>query len=548
LEFLDTERNPKVFVIGLDGGSLHLLSRLAHEGYMPFFASILAEGVSGELRSVFPPSTPSAWSTFLTGKNPGKHGIFEFFTYENSATPLRVVNSLSLRTDTLWSLLSRAEKRIGLVNVPMTYPPHPVNGTMITGLLTPSVEQTFTYPSSLYNDLKKDLGEYIIGVTWREYAPRQIRQFLEALVHCIQQRRKYVRYLMERYPWDFFMVVFSETDVLQHALWSFLDPEDPRQTDEKVEAEILAYYQLVDRILEELCITAGENTRVFLISDHGFGPLLKWMRINTWLNRLGVLAFDRKRVLVRRGARKLREMVRQIDRQNWRRKLPVGPVRKGYRTDILSCIRWEQTKAFSVLSGEQGVRINLRGREPKGIISPGREYEELRDSIITEMQNLRDHKTGELLGHFVRKREEIYTGPFLEQAPDIVFLLGGGKWVADVFPASKVFEPADLQFGTGIHRMEGLFVARGPGIKQNERLQGARIEDLLPTLLFSLGLSIPADIDGRILSDIYHETTLSSHLPSYAAPVDEGRGRAETYSADEEQQVIERLKGLGYIE
>lgn len=538
-------RKSNVLVIGLDGGCIRLLTHLAEQGHMPFFASVLREGVSGDLRSVFPPSTPPAWSTFLTGQNPGRHGVFEFFTYENADAPLQVVNSLSLKNETLWSLLSRAGKRIGLINVPMTYPPHPVNGVMMTGLLTPSVEQTFTYPDYLYDELKEELGKYIIGVTWKEYSPNQISDFLDALAHCTRQRQKYVNNLMQQDLWDFFMVVFSETDSLQHALWSFLDPEDPRQKDEKIAKKIFAYYRLLDEVMEQIYSTAGKETQLFFVSDHGFGPFLKWLHVNTWLNETGLLVFDEKKVRALRKMRKVRELVRKFDKYNLRKKLPV---KKGYRTDILSCINWEKTKAFSVLSGEQGIRINLKGREPRGIVSQGLEYENLRDLIISRLRELRDPETGERAGDFIKKREEVYEGPYMEKAPDIVSLFGGGKWLLDVFPAKDVFEPTGWQFGTGTHRMEGLFAAMGPGIRKNETLKGAGLEDLLPTFLYALGLPVPDYIDGRILTEVYQEPVFSAGTSSDAELVRKDEIEPEGYSQEEEQLVIERLKGLGYIE
>jgi len=542
----EADRIAKIFVVGLDGGSYKLLKRLAAEGYMPFFASVLEEGVSGELRSVLPPSTPTAWSTFLTGQNPGRHGVFEFFAYENMAAPLRVVNSLSLRdSDTLWAVMGRAGRRVGFVNVPMTYPPHPVEGTMITGILTPSVAQRFTYPPDLYQQLKKELGEYMIGVTWRDYSTKEIPRFIQALTRCSLQRRKYVRYLMEHHPWEFFMVVFSETDSLQHALWNFLEGNGKGPLGSETREDILEYYRVLDLIMEELCTIAGEETQVFFISDHGFGPLQKWVHINTWLQQTGFLAFNWKQVYLRRGARRLRGLLRRVDRFNWRKKLFA---KEGYRTDILSCIDWDRTKAFSVLSGEQGIRINLRGREPKGIVSPGEEYETLRDLIIARLQRLKDPQTGEAVGDFVKKREEVYKGPHVSQAPDIVFLLREGNCISDVFPASKIFEPTDWQFGTGTHRLQGLFAAKGPGIKRNERIEGAGLEDLLPTFLYSLGIPIPANLDGKALDDIYQEGVLSARSPTFVETVHEDQAEMDGYSNQEEQKVIERLRGLGYIE
>ena len=538
----------RAFVIGLDGGNLGLLKRLAQEGHMPFFSSLIRQGVCGELRSISPPSTPPAWTTFMTGKNPGKHGVFDFFSYKNDLTPPRVVNSTFIRSATLWSILSEAGKRIGVVNVPMTYPPQPVNGVMMTGLLTPSTDLEFCYPASLYGELRRELGEFLIEVPWRDYVPERIPELFDALAHCSRQREKYVRALMLREPWDFFMVVFSETDSLQHALWSFLDQNDARHADMEIQKRAQGYFRLLDGILEELCSLAGQDTRIFFMSDHGIGPLLKWVHMNTWLQCLGLLSLDPKRLLAMRGVKWFAEAVMRLDRHGWRKKLPFVPKASSDPASILRCIRWNRTKAFVALSGEQGIRINLRGREPHGIVSPGREYEELRDQILMELRRLRDPETGEVVGTFARRREEVYAGQFMEQAPDIVFLLGEGRYVGDAFPGYPIFERTNWKHGMGTHRMEGLFLAVGPGIRTGQEVKGACIEDMLPTLLYTLKQPIPASCDGKVLSDIFREEYLAGARPHYSESEWGAAEERDDFSEDEERDIIEKLRSLGYVD
>lgn len=542
----------KTLVIGLDGGNLQVFKRLADQGHMPFFASILKQGTSGELRSVVPPLTAPAWSTFMTGKNPGKHGVFDFFNYENSASPVHVVNSTSLKADTIWSMLSRADKRVGVVNVPMTYPPQPVNGTMIADLLTPGIEQTFTYPPTLYDELRSELGEYVLAVSWRG---KKIKPFLRELRHCTRQRGKYVCYLMDRNPWDLFTVVFSETDWLQHVLWSYLDPTDHRNNDSEVEKLIFDYFRLLDEILCKIHTTAGRETHLFFVSDHGFGPAYKWLYINTWLNQQGWLTYHRRQLFIHNAKYQIYHNLR---RQTWavwfvhwlRRNMPIKKTqsRVGYNPSILSSIDWSGTKAFCVLWGEQGIRINLKGREHNGSVSPGREYEELRDAIIAKLQDLRDSETGAKIVERVWKREELYTGPYVERAADIVFHCGG-KYIIDSAPAKRLMEEASWFRGTGHHRLEGLFVAHGPDIKAGGSLNHAQLQDIAPTVLFSLGQPIPADIDGRILSEIYEPRWLSQHQPQIIKPDEMDKiDQMGDYSEKEEREVLERLRGLGYID
>ncbi len=536
----------KVLILGLDGGSPHVIRRLTEQGHMPFLKSVIEKGSFGSLQSVYPPATPPAWSTFMTGKNPGGHSVFEFSTYDGYDKPLRVVNGRSVQCQTLWSLLSRAEKRLGVVNVPMTYPPHQINGSMITGLFTPSTEQQFTYPSDLYTKLQPKLGDYIISVDWHRYPRRKIRKFLHDLSECTHQRTRYTLQLMKDDPWDFFMVVYSENDFLQHIAWSFFDPDDPRENDPAIEAEVLAYLNLLDQKMADLYETAGDDTLLLVLSDHGFGPLKRIVYINTWLAQQGYLQFESELVNRYRRTRGIRQFVRRIDPYKLRRFIP----KKGnIRTDVGGFIDFSNTQAFSVLAGEQGIRINLKGREKNGTVEPGQEYESLRDAIIEQLTQLQDPATGKTIGTCVRKREEVYSGPYLEQACDIVFILDDLNYLADVLPEKDIFADANWDYGAGTHRMDGLLAACGPGIQSDAPLEGAMLQDIMPTILYALDVPIPDDVDGKVLTQLFDEKSLERRPPAYEsadAPPDK-ISQADEFCEDDERMVIERLKGLGYI-
>jgi predicted AlkP superfamily phosphohydrolase/phosphomutase len=322
---------------------------------------------------------------------------------------------------------------------------------------------------------------------------------------------------------------------------------------------IFNYFSQLDQEISRICETAGKNTRVFFISDHGFGPHLKWLYINTWLSQNGWLAFnplqqfvarsmDKVRRILRRHAFVFRTMyaLRRILRPN------LSPEKVVYKFDLQAAILWERTKAFAVSWGEQGIRINLRGREPNGTVSPGREYEELRDAIITQLRELRDPDTGAQIIDSIWKREELYAGPYAESAADIVFSCEALEGVVDVFPHKHFLETtsyASRGFGNGCHRMDGMFVACGPGIKTQGKLKSAQLQDLLPTLLYSLRQPIPNDVDGRLLSEIYTQDLLAEYQPQSTEPIEADKlHRPGDYTEEEEKKVLERLRGLGYVE
>jgi predicted AlkP superfamily phosphohydrolase/phosphomutase len=540
------ETASRVLVLGLDGGNLEIFRQYAQQGHMPFLAGVFERGTTGPLKSVIPPVTPPAWSTFMTGKNPGQHNIFDFSEYVNCNRPLQVVNSTKLRSETLWSMLSRAGKRVGVVNVPMTYPPQPVNGVMMTDLLTPSTEQTFTYPDTLYQELRPQLGDYIIAVIWREYSRRRVDAYLRDLETCTRQRARYVMHLMDRDPsWDFFMVVFSEIDHLQHGLWSFLDPQDGREHDPRVEALLAGYFRMLDGLLEQLCAKAGPQAQVYFVSDHGFGPVYNWLHINTWLQEQGLLAFKPGPLKALRRRRALRDLMKRLDPYNWR-KLFRG--RGGKISDILGIIDWGRTQAFAASSSDQGIRINLQGREELGTVAP-EDYERVRDQIIARLRELRDPETGELVATDIYKREEVFSGPSLERAADIIFICRDGEYVGDAFPARRLIEKTDWTRGMGTHRLHGMFMAFGPGIRRGAQIRDAHLQDMTPTLLYALRQPIPNDLDGRVLQEVFEERIQSANQPKFIAPERQERSAAApVYSADEEQLVLERLRGLGYID
>ncbi len=535
----------RVMVLGIDGGSEAVIRRLAGNGTMPFMQSVLERGRFGPLTSVYPPATPPAWSTFMTGKNPGKHGIYEFSTYEGYDREPRVVNATRVQSETLWSMLTRAGKSLVAVNVPMTYPPAPVNGYVMGGLFSPSTEAAFTYPKSLYEQLRPQLGDYTISVNWQRYARRQFGRFMADLTRCTEQRTRYFQHLLRQADWDFSMIVFSETDFLQHIAWTYLDPDDDRDRNPAAEGLVTRYFRLLDDKLRLLAEEAGDAALVVFASDHGFGPLYKWVSINTWLAEQGLLTFRPEPVKKVRRALRLKRLVARCDPLNLRKLLPRG---KGERMEVFGLIDWDRTQAFAALAGEQGIRINLKGREPQGIVAPGAAYDALCDELVEKLKQLRDPATNETIGAFVARREEVYSGPMLERACDVLYFLADGRYLTDVLPREAVFEATSWHAGSGTHRLQGLLGAIGPGVGVGTGPSDAMLQDLCPTILTVLGVPIPDDVDGRFLDGLFEPSAAAGYQPRFARA---GAGPAQStdgYTEEDEKHVVERLRALGYID
>lgn len=550
----------KLIVIGLDGGTFSILDPLMQEGKLPNIENLVKEGVRGELLSTMPPVTGPAWASFMTGKSPGAHGLFDFVRPFPNDFRRYVVNYNHIKSKTLWSLLSENGKKIGVMNVPLTYPPPAVNGFLISGMLTPGIQSQYTYPATLAQELEEKFGQYTLDIWWQHYGPEGIKTFLKDLMDCTDKRGEITLHLMQSRQWDFFMTVFIGTDRIQHALWNFLFPGDGKtlsKTEKEIRELIIRYYQKVDDIIGRIVNRLDETGNLMIMSDHGFGPLKGKFCINRWLEGLGLLSYDPVKVKKFRLKAKvvpaLRQIVTKVDRLNLRKKLVAKFVKAPERMSaygFLDCIDWSKTVAYAASNTEQGIYINLAGREPYGIVKPGKDWDDVRNLVINRLRDIRDPGTGEKLVSRIYKREDIYSGPYVDNAPDIIFFLKEGEYLADVQPMSYLIEQLSWKTGTGTHRMEGIFIGYGKDIKNNLHITNARIIDLAPTILNLMNVPIPEDMDGKVLTEIFTDQFLNDNPPRYVGPSGGLYSDKEAdglYSDQESAHLEAQLKGLGYL-
>lgn len=541
----------KVLVLGLDGATFKILKPLVEKFDLPNLSSLINKSASGLLQSVFPPVTAPAWTSFMTGKGPGNHGVVDFADVVAGGGQ-KIVSSESIKSETIWSILGAMGKKVGLLNIPVTYPPPKVNGFVISGMPTPDRNVAFSSPPSLGRELSKSLGPYISIVPWMKYSRRHADRLLKDLIHCVRQRGKYTTYLMKEHEWDFFMVVFSSTDVIQHALWdviSHLCNNSPDSRYNKYEQLIVEYFQELDNILGKICDLTDDNTRIFVISDHGFGPVSKMVHINNWLSELGLLSYNAAKLRKLNFFVTVKKLISQVSPLSRFRFLRRNLVPMLHSDAFRMCIDWEKTKAFSASFTQQGIYINLNGRQPKGIVEPGKEYEELRKLLISELRKLTDPETGNPVVTDLFMREDVYNGTFLEYAPDIMFILEDGRYQADNVIGNKIFEACNSRM-TGTHRMEGIIAVRGHGIKQEWMIENAEIIDLAPTILYSLGIPLPDDMEGKVLSDMFTEDFIDAHPIQYTKTSrSKIAGAGDTVLSSEETDIIsQQLRDLGYLD
>lgn len=578
----------RVMVIGLDGATFDLMRPWLAEGKLPTMARLMHEGAAGEMVSVPNMNSGAAWATFATGLNPGKHGVYWLVEYKPNSYELQPTNALSRHGETIWARLSRRGKRVAVLNVPITWPAEPVNGILVAGWDCPGVRSRgFTYPPEFAQELLRACdGEFIITAAY-EAPEATLKGDLALGIRTIHKQTeshlKAARYVLSQGPWDLFIVIFTATDIAHHLLWKTFDPNHPAYDPQEAAhygGAIYDIYRQLDDAIAELLQYADENTTVIVMSDHGAGIKAGAVHhINHWLASQGLLRWmtDGRRQATRRRPSSVvrRLLMRTLADAIWasRRVLSEAqrerikgwlPMLRGLRSKAemhlySAQIDWSRTLAYGN-DADDFIRINLKGREPQGIVAP-EDYGVLRDHIIERLYAWRDPKSGRPLVEKVWKREEIYFGPYVDKADDILI-----RW-AD-------FVPQGLDDGglerprqffdqiSGGHKPNGILIMRGPGIAPGTVIEGAELIDMPPTILYLLGEPVPAIMDGKVLVQAFSPDTLAAYPPVYDVPQAEatgtpgmnganghadGAGTEESYSEEEALLVEERLRGLGYL-
>nr|BAL59582.1 type I phosphodiesterase/nucleotide pyrophosphatase [Candidatus Acetothermum autotrophicum] len=551
----------KVVVIALDGATLDLIEPWAAAGHLPNFKELLTHGAWARLESTQPPITGAAWTSFQTGVQPGRHGIFDWLARKDGSYQLAPISSQSIKREVLWEYLSRHGKRVGVMGVPVSYPARPINGFLLTDLLTPD-EVNYAYPPELKDEIEQAIGPYpVMPEHWRgRYAAQE---WLKNLKRSLQRRAEIALYLLQNKPWDFFMVHVMETDSVQHQMWHLLDNiKRPRYHGGDCRGNpILEIYQLADRAIGQIRQVLDDDTTLFVISDHGFGPLYYNIYLNCWLYEHGYLAL-KKNVTTLFKKLAWRAGLTPENLYVWAERLRLldlgARLRHGHLHDLLGRvflstqnIDWPRTRAYSYGNVGQ-IYLNLKGREPQGCVAPS-EAPGLIAELIAGLKKFTNPYTGSPIFERIHRKEEIYWGEELARAPEIVLVPTDGIMAVGTteFLSNKTIAPTYA--GSGWHRMDGVFIAHGRAVHPGPKPK-LQIVDLFPTLVTALSLPAPADIDGRVPEDLF--TFVSTSSPAIAG---KGAGFARTVrraaaggtmnSPDEvwEKEIRERLKGLGYV-
>jgi predicted AlkP superfamily phosphohydrolase/phosphomutase len=536
----------RVFTIGLDGASLTLIRRWAGEGRLPGLARILADGRAGTLHSTMPPFTATAWSTIITGTNPGRHGVFDFRIATEPGGPKSYANTRLIRQPKLWGLLSSAGRSVGFLNFPIGFPPEPVNGYLVSGFLTPRGTDNYTYPSSLGADLHEALGDYIIGVKLPKAGISHAEgvAFLRAMDRQTELRIAAYDYLEERFRPDLHFAVFMAMDQVQHLYWKHLDAQAEGRTEGPEEAELRDLmektFHRIDTFIAERHAGLGEDDTLLIVSDHGFGNLRRRFFLNRWLARHGWLKFHRTRVW---GDRLRRQLGRPLPVDGDGGAEMIGGTladRSGRYID------WTRTVAYASHPSEQAIYLNVAGRDPHGVL-PESEYQRVREDIVTRLASATDPVTGTPLVRAVFPREEVLAGPYTPCAPDIYIDFGD---LPVTLSANITPHPASVRSMPGAdggHRPDGLILAAGPRVAAGADLD-AHVQDVAPTVLHLLGEPVPDHMDGRVLTELLSPEEVAQRPVRSVAGISGETGATDVaMSAEEEHDLEESLRALGYL-
>lgn len=530
----------KTLFIGLDGATFTVLDEMTRElpgvgVTMPFLKRFLENGVRAKLRSTPNPLTPPAWTSIMTGRGPGGHGVYDFIRAEDKGDEVyfTLYDARDIRTETIWSIASRHDHSVVALNFPLTAPPKPIKGSLVPGFVPWKHLRRNMTPEGLYARLSEIPDFNPKELAW-DFARE--KQALEAMSD--DDSEQWVRYHLPREEqWfriaehllkedrpELMAVLFDGTDKIQHQAWPFLDPsllaKEPSPWQQRMRALCLDYFRNLDRYIERLVTLAGPDAQVFMASDHGFTATTEVFRLNVFLEERGYL--------------------------RWKQSSGGDGDRRRDEADFAN-VDWQHTLAYCPTPSSNGIAIRVARRPGDPGIKP-EEYEGFRAKLIDDLINFKDD-SGQPFIKEVLKREDWYTGRYTVDAPDLTLVLRDHGFVS-IRNRSPALIKRDVPAGT--HHPDGVFLAGGKGITQTSAALHS-IVDVAPTLLYSLGLPVPVDMDGAVAEDFF--------LPEYRAanPVRIGprtqpvAGR-ETGSKDadiseeEKEKLLDQLRMLGYVE
>ncbi len=537
----------RVALIGLDGATYRVLDPLIRAGVMPATAKLMRRGATAILHSTTPTYTPPGWVSIATGVNPGRHGVFGFLV-NTPQEPSQIAHSGSIDSSPLWRHLDQMGLRSGIFNVPMTYPPRPLNGFMVAGGLaagwTDAEMPNFASDTAIGQTiLRLSDGHYPLDTVvsyendWRDTAA------LSRLEQVQRLRRKVLGHLLEDSNIDLVFGVFEGPDRLQHLYYQYIvegSDWEARAEAPQVRERVFDYFAELDSAVEDLVDWAGTDGHVILVSDHGFGPWEKTLNLNLLLEDWGYASLPsigrvtRASLVAGAGQRLARRVVP-------RRVLQAAKARVGRD------INWGETHAFASHVPEQGIHINTQDELPRGVLS-SRETTRTEHELVERLHSLVDPDDGQPVVDRVTRRAEVIHGPHTARAPHLFPFCRDQRYeLSDTLAASGVFtDHRDRPWG--YHHIDGVFIAAGPGVANGRLPAPLEIVDVLPTTFHLAGLEVPPGLDGRVVSEVLGGEAANRPVIIADRSPEQSSADDYPYSPEDEAMIEESLRGLGYLE
>jgi predicted AlkP superfamily phosphohydrolase/phosphomutase len=552
---------PSLAIVGIDGATYEIIRPMVAAGELPHIARLLREGASGDLESEKPPMTPPAWTSMFTGLNPGRHGVFHFIRRKLGTYVCELNDSRNYAGKDLMSLLGSRGWSVGALSVPMTYPPFPAkDGWMVSGIPMPLKGDTIAWPKGTVAEMERVLGHpYRPDVDYGPYDGdsekpaddlEQYERLRQELFAIERDRLRLTEHFLRTRRTDFFFTVVSITDRCQHYFWKFQDKTHPGWTAEGARryGEVIKdAYRLADEFVGKVREILGDEVPVAIVSDHGFGPQHWDFHVNQWLEEEGFLArrhvpyWTVGRLTVADALARLRlgglaRLLGPVGR------LPILRPKRKTRADARDVI-WSRTRAFGQL---HGICVNLKGREPEGIVEGEAGYRQTLDEVITRLRALAAPGGGPAVDYTVIK-EDYYRGPRTAEAPDLQYQMMGLACIAkEEWGTTKLYQQRKNAAISGQHRFNGVFAIWAPGVAAGRVIEGMHIQDTAPTLLYTVRQAVPSWMDGKIRGDLLS----NPREPEWdqSAEPDAGTGTAGAFDAADAKAIEESLRGLGYIQ
>jgi predicted AlkP superfamily phosphohydrolase/phosphomutase len=524
----------RVLIIGWDGVDWKVLGPMLDAGELPNLAGLIEAGAHGDCLSTVPSHSWCAWPSFMTGLNPAGHGVFDILEHKPGVSRRLPVTYRSIKAPTIFEDFSRAGRTTIAANIPLTFPAPEIRGKVIAGGVLPA-SRSYTHPADLQDELDEHAPFPVNGMSWTTFRNRP-EPFLDECASITAKRQTTFEYLLDTTEWDFGVIVYVSTDRIQHCLMEYVAPEHPdyeRLKSTPIAAKTRGVYRQLDDGLAQLLKRTTENDLVIFMSDHGHQACTRACTMDRVLKHLGFLEFGKGSFafnLIRWGpGRRIARRMYDLLKLHGRISIPASP------------IEWAKTRAYtSVVSTGEGVSVNLKGREPNGVVDK-RDFERVRGEVAAALSEFRDPDTGDHPIKKIYRKEEVLKGRFLDVAPDLLLVPAP---LYSLTHARGMVEEADWL--SGDHRLEGVVVATGPGVTSGPLDRPAELIDLGPTAMAALGVTSSIPRDGRVLRALAGDGV---ELAVDATAAGGYEGQEDTgLTSNEEGEIEDHLRGLGYVE